>query len=99
VSLDELVAAGEPPPTFVKMDIEGAEPAALRGAAATIREHRPALAVCVYHEQDHLWTIPLQLRALCGDGYRYFLRRHEPDTWDVVLYAVPSGRGRSSGSA
>ena len=38
---------------FIKMDIEGAETRALRGAEATLRRFRPRVAVCTYHgEQD-----------------------------------------------
>ena len=90
--LDELVADGRA--TFVKFDIEGAEPDALRGAAQTIARDRPILAVCVYHEQDHLWTLPLQTAALVGDGYEFHLRRYAADIFDEVLYAVPAERRR-----
>lgn len=55
--------AGEAP-TFVKMDIEGAEIGALEGAAQTIRKHRPILAISAYHVQDHLWRIPLCQRSV-----------------------------------
>jgi hypothetical protein len=80
--------------TFVKFDIEGAEPGALRGAAETIARNRPILAVCVYHVQDHLWTLPLQAAALAGDGYEFHLRRYAADIFDEVLYAVPAERRR-----
>ena len=46
-------------PTFVKMDIEGAEPEALAGAAALLRQHHPVLAICTYHRSEHLWKIPI----------------------------------------
>ena len=51
-------------PTYIKMDIEGAEPDALTGARETIARHRPALAVCIYHAQDHLWSLPLLVASL-----------------------------------
>jgi FkbM family methyltransferase len=57
--VDEVVGAG--PATFLKFDIEGAEPGALQGAAQTIARDRPVVAVSVYHVQDHLWTLPLLL--------------------------------------
>lgn len=90
VPIDEISAA-HPAPTFIKMDIEGAEPAALRGAARTIAEQRPILAVCVYHAPEHLWEIPLQVADMTP-GYRYHLRRYEQDGFDVVLYAIPGER-------
>ena len=84
-------------PTFIKMDIEGAEPDALRGARATIARHRPILAVCVYHLQDHLWSIPLTLREMCGE-YDFVLRPHNEEGWDLVCYGVPRERSRRSGN-
>jgi FkbM family methyltransferase len=74
--------------TYVKMDIEGAEPKALQGARQTIAQHAPALAICVYHRQQHLWELPLQMHALCRD-YRLFLRHYGDEFGDVVCYAVP----------
>lgn len=38
---------------FVKMDIEGAEMAALEGAVRTMARHRPKLAVAVYHGYEN----------------------------------------------
>jgi FkbM family methyltransferase len=92
--LDEILEHEHP--TFIKMDIEGAEPDALRGARATIVRHRPILAVCVYHLQDHLWTIPLSLRETCDD-YDFVLRPHNEEGWDLVCYGVPRERARRIG--
>ncbi len=80
----------ETPPTYVKMDIEGAEIAALSGARELIAEHTPVLAACVYHEQVHLWRIPLLMHSI-SDSYRFFMRRHG-EFFDVVCYAVPPNR-------
>ncbi len=44
--------------TFIKMDIEGSEANALRGAEKIIRTYKPKLAISVYHKKDDLWTIP-----------------------------------------
>ncbi|MBX9699753.1 MAG: FkbM family methyltransferase [Acetobacteraceae bacterium] len=45
VALDDLAAAGDFRPSFIKMDIEGAEFDALRGASRLLREVRPILAL------------------------------------------------------
>jgi Methyltransferase FkbM domain len=51
-TIDRLVADGTiPPPTFVKVDVEGHEAAALKGAAATVAQHRPVLAIDLHHPQ------------------------------------------------
>lgn len=74
-------------PTFISMDIEGAELEALRGAEQTIRASRPDLAICVYHAPQHLWEIPLYLHGL-GLGYRLYLRNYTSLTGETVLYAT-----------
>ena len=87
--LDALL--GGAVPTMLKLDIEGAEIDALLGARETIRRHAPVLAICVYHRQDDLWTIPLMLRNW-RDDYAFFLRPHNEEGWDLVCYAVPRER-------
>jgi FkbM family methyltransferase len=87
--LDELLA--DCAPTYIKMDIEGSEVDALRGASATIKRRRPILGICVYHRQEHLWEVPLLIHSL-GEGYSFFLRPHDYDGWDTVCYAVPRSR-------
>jgi FkbM family methyltransferase len=79
------------PATFIKIDIEGFEPQCLEGGRQLIAETHPVLAVCVYHEQAHLWSILLQLHAYY-DGYRFSLCPHLAEGWDLVLYAVPAER-------
>jgi len=88
-TLDELFA--EQRVTMIKMDIEGAEYDALRGARAVIERDRPVLAVCVYHTQADIWRIPLLLRSMQTD-YRYFLRAYDGDGLQTVLYAIPPHR-------
>jgi FkbM family methyltransferase len=91
VTLDDEVTEA---PTYIKMDIEGSEPAALRGAKRIIARHAPILSVCVYHAQNHLWSIPLQIASSRPD-YRMFLRPHVPESWDLVCYAIPPSRALS----
>jgi FkbM family methyltransferase len=78
-------------PSYIKMDIEGVEIDALVGASKIISQHTPILAVCVYHQQNHLWQVPLLVQSLYPD-YRLFLRPHEEDGWQLVCYAVPVNR-------
>jgi FkbM family methyltransferase len=91
-TLDEVLA--DQRPTYLKMDIEGAELETLAGASGILREARPALAVCVYHLQDHLWRVPLLINATSG-AYRFFLRPHLMEVWDLVCYAIPVERALS----
>jgi FkbM family methyltransferase len=89
VTLDQMLGGLEP--TFIKMDIEGAELDALRGASEVIGRCAPLLAICSYHRQDHLWKIPLLIQSL-NRNYRFYLRPHLLEGWDLVCYAVPPER-------
>jgi hypothetical protein len=87
--LDEILADSSP--TYIKMDIEGAELSALLGAKQVIQEFKPVLAISVYHQQNHLWRIPMIVRSFC-DQYSFFLRPHNEEAWDLILYAIPHDR-------
>lgn len=76
---------------FIKMDIEGAEMAALAGAANTVREFRPRLAISGYHKPEDLWEIPERILQLNPD-YRLAFGHHTPITWESVFYAVDPSR-------
>ncbi len=86
VALDSFCARHKLQPTYIKMDIEGAELAALRGAEQIIREYRPRLAVCLYHNIHDMWEIPLWLDQL-GAGYRFYCRKNHPE-YEFILYAA-----------
>jgi FkbM family methyltransferase len=55
---------------FIKMDIEGAERQAVRGAAAVIRQYKPRMALCVHHLPDDPVVIPREVLALRADYSR-----------------------------
>ena len=85
-------------PTLIKFDIEGFELEALAGARQVIARSRPILAVSSYHLQAHLWEAPLALASMCS-RYRYFLRPHGTEGWDLVCYAIPEERVKRDGEA
>jgi FkbM family methyltransferase len=86
-----------PSPTLIKMDIEGAEPRAIPGAATTIRASRPILAICAYHKCEHLWTLPVIIKNALPE-YEIFLRRYAEECWETVYYAIPPDGLRPEGS-
>jgi FkbM family methyltransferase len=90
--LDEILKDSQP--TFIKMDIEGAETDALLGARRVIENHAPILTICLYHRQEHLWEIPLLLQSF-NDQYRFLLRRYADQCWESVCYAIPVDRLKS----
>jgi len=86
VSLDEVLDGIGP--TYIKLDIEGSEPSALKGARKMLTTHRPKLAVCVYHAPDHLWQIPRILNEILPNSL-LTLRAHCADGFDCVCYCIP----------
>jgi FkbM family methyltransferase len=86
VTLDDVLKYVAP--TYVKLDIEGSEPATIEGGSKTIARHRPKMAVCLYHAPDHLWSIPLRLNELLPDS-RFTLRTYVADGWECVCYCIP----------
>lgn len=86
VALDDALPTFQP--NLIKMDIEGAEVAALLGARAIITRNRPGLAICLYHKPQHLWQIPLLIRDW-NLNYRLYLRIHRYNGFDLVMYAIP----------
>jgi len=82
--LDDVLAGK--PVTLIKMDIEGAELNALRGAENILRTQKPKLAISLYHKPEDLWQIPQYLTSVVPQ-YRYWARWHSYRATEFVLYA------------
>ncbi len=78
---------GENKATFIKMDVEGSELEALRGARKQIMENKPRLAICVYHKKEDLITIPEYIHKL-NPEYRFYLRTHSKMPTELVLFCI-----------
>lgn len=85
VTIDEAV--GEPV-DFIKMDLEGWERHALRGARKHIMSDHPKLAIAVYHRPDDFWWIPEYVLGLRSD-YELYLRHYSEGWSETVMYFVP----------
>ena len=84
-ALDELLPKCAP--TFINMDVEGAELEGLKGCQNIIRKYAPDLAICIYHSPDHLWRIPLLLESM-QENYKFYLRNYTGFVAETVLYAT-----------
>lgn len=73
-TLDNMV--GNVPVTYIKMDVEGAEMSALRGAVKIIQENNPQMLLSGYHKLTDIWEIPMFISEITKD-YKLFLG-HQP---------------------
>jgi len=72
---------------FIKMDIEGAECDALRGAENVIKKYRPKMAICIYHKMDDHWNVPKIILSF-DPNYKFYLK-HNWEFTETVLFCVP----------
>ena len=91
VAVDDLVErCGLERVDFLKLDVEGAELHALRGAEATLRRDRPKLAIAAYHSDADLIALPAWLDGL-GVGYELYLDHFTPGREETILFAHQPG--------
>jgi len=81
---DELVDS----PTFIKLDLEGAESQALSGMREHILKNHPKLAIAVYHRPSDFRDIPALVLETRED-YSVYLRHYTEGWTETVMYFIP----------
>ena len=75
--------------SFIKMDIEGAECAAISGAENTIRIKMPKMQIACYHRTGDLTDIPMAVDRINPD-YKIYLRHFSClPAWDTNYFFIP----------
>lgn len=88
LSVDDLMKTYNFIPTVIKMDIEGAEAEALKGAETAIRKFSPSLMISIYHRNEDIFKLPLIIRNLNPD-YKFFIRHQlYIPAWETNLYCT-----------
>lgn len=87
--IDSVVSSAKA--AFIKMDVEGSELKALKGAEKTIRRDHPILAISAYHKPEDLFTLPQYIKTFDDETYKYdlYLLHHGVCAYELVLYAIP----------
>jgi len=73
--------------TYLKLEIEGAELAALKGAARLIQNCRPKMAISTYHKPTDFLDLLPYLTSL-NKGYRLTLRHHALEAGLLCIYCL-----------
>ncbi len=84
-TIDSMV--GSEDVSYIKMDIEGFELDALKGAKEVIQRCHPRLLVCLYHKPDDIIEIPQYILDLDGD-YKFYIRHYSNTYMETLLYAL-----------
>lgn len=75
----------------IKLDVEGAELLALKGAEQTIRSMFPKLIVCLYHKPQDMYEIPEYIHKI-APGYKLYLAHSSCQFTDTILYGLPPAK-------
>ncbi len=89
ITLDDFCEENNVYPDLIKMDIEGAEMEALKGAIKVIKKARPQLAISIYHSDKDFVEIPVYLKENL-ENYTFKLEHYHDNFAETVLYAIPN---------
>jgi FkbM family methyltransferase len=88
LSIDDLVKQkGIEKLDFIKMDIEGAETIAIKGAELSIKKFRPKLAIALYHSIDDFEKIPKMIKKLVPE-YKFYFSHSTIYGEESMLFAI-----------
>ncbi len=74
--------------SFIKMDVEGEEINAIKGAKNTIINHKPKMLISAYHRTDDLISIPKAVLSLNPDYKMYIRHFSYLPAWDTNFYFI-----------
>ncbi|MBU3580980.1 FkbM family methyltransferase [Polynucleobacter sp. AP-Capit-er-40B-B4] len=88
INVDRLDDILKVRPTFIKIDIEGAELAAIEGGRNTILNGHPKMAISIYHNPGDFWRIP-ELILSIRDDYDVYIRHYTESIYETVMFFLP----------
>lgn len=86
VSVDSVLEGKEA--TFIKMDVEGMEAAAIDGASETIKAYKPKMYLSCYHRSEDFFDIPLRVLSLREDYKLHIVHHPCLPAWDTAFIFV-----------
>ena len=89
---------------FIKSDVEGAERIMVNDLVDIVNQHRPQLAISIYHTQhddntksplSDIVEIPLKLMKH-AKNYNFYINFYSFERWEIVLYCIPKEKDRNA---
>ncbi len=74
-------------PSYIRLDVEGAEAEALLGTKKIIENHQPKLQISIYHKKEDIFELPLLIKKL-NPKYDIYIRAHADLLCSMVCYAI-----------
>lgn len=90
IDLDSYCTKMDITPTFIKLDVEGAELQVIRGSKRVLKNYQPKLALSAYHEPNHIWEIFTAIKTI-NPNYRFYFTHHSQHLFESVIYASVEG--------
>lgn len=84
-TIDEEITC---PVSFIKLDLEGWDLKAIKGAQKHILNDHPTLAIAVYHETSHIYSIFEYIINIRSD-YLVYLRHYTEGDSETIMYFIP----------
>lgn len=86
ITVDSLLKGK--PVSYIKMDVEGQEAEAIKGARETILKCKPKMLISCYHKTDDFLKLPKAVNEIRGD-YKIYLRHFSSvPAWDTNFYFI-----------
>ncbi|MGD9901622.1 MAG: FkbM family methyltransferase [Spirochaetales bacterium] len=86
-TLDNII--GQNIVSGIKIDIEGAEQAMLKGSINTIKRDRPTMLISIYHKWNDLWKIQSFIQEM-DLNYSFYIRHYSLSVAKTILYCIPN---------
>jgi len=78
---------------LIKVDVEGHDIEALQGMRSILRRSHAVIGISLYHRPLDIVHLPLAVMDLLeGLPYKYFIRQHMHNSFETVLYAIPTSQ-------
>lgn len=76
-------------PTFIKLDVEGAEYQTLNGAKESIQKYNPKMVISLYHRDNDFVEIPHLLLDI-NPYYEFYVKHSSNNLCETVLFCKPT---------